>query len=159
MAEMTDWQKVVRLLNNLIALDYDAIEAYASALKRLSDAGDRAEVEGFMADHRRHVTDLTQLVLSIGDTPVTSADFKKVLAKGKVVIASIAGERGVLEAMRSNEETTSRVYQRASVELGVPQRVREVIASNLADEWRHLSWIVSRIGAAKNHSRAVSAHR
>lgn len=156
MAEMTNERKLVSLMNSLIELDYDAIEAYSAAIERLSNISDKAQLEKFMEDHRRHVTDLTALVQSFAGTPATSADFKKVLTKGKVVIAGLAGDEAILAAMKSNEDTTNRAYEKATGEGGVPMRVREVFERNLADEQRHRAWLESRLSAGKAERAGVT---
>jgi rubrerythrin len=146
MAEMTmDPRRMARHINSLIELDYDAIEAYEAAVARLGDAGDRTQLEGFLGDHRRHVADLAPLVVELGEEPAKQADFKMILAKGKVVLGALAGDRAILEAMKSNEETTTKVYQRAAGEPGLSSRVREVLDRNFADEQRHLAWITRRL--------------
>jgi uncharacterized protein DUF2383 len=123
----------------------DAIEAYEAAILRLSDAGDKAELGRFMADHRRHVTELTPLVLEIGGKAATSPDFKRVLTKGKVLVMAIAGDSGVLEAMRSNEETTTKVYDKARNHPDLPMEARTIMERNFADEQRHLAWLQQRL--------------
>jgi uncharacterized protein (TIGR02284 family) len=131
-------------LNKLIELDLDAIEAYEAAIARLADPADRAQLQQFEEDHRRHVADLTALVQEAGGNPATSPDFKRVLTKGKVVVMGIAGDTGVLDAMKSNEETTTRAYDRARQSVDLPLQARAVIERNFSDEQRHLAWIERR---------------
>ncbi|MEZ4308314.1 MAG: DUF2383 domain-containing protein [Polyangiaceae bacterium] len=60
---------LARLMNELIALDYDAIEAYEAAISRLKAANDKEQLTRFMADHQEHVSALTKLVRDLGETP------------------------------------------------------------------------------------------
>jgi len=146
MAEMTKTSEdTIKHLNALIELDFDAIEAYEAAIERLKDPMEKAQLRKFLDDHTRHVVDLSPLVVELGGKPATKADFKKVLTKGKVVVAGLVGERAVLEAMKSNEETTTKTYRKASSEPGIPARVRAVVERNFADEQRHLAWIEERL--------------
>ena len=146
MAEMTIApEKIVKHLNALIELDFDAIQAYEAAIARLTDATAKTQLQAFMADHSRHVVDLAPLVSELGGQPATKGDFKQVLTKGRVVIAGLVGDHAVLEAMKSNEETTTRTYKKASSEPGLPGRVRAVLERNFADEQRHLAWIEDRL--------------
>jgi uncharacterized protein (TIGR02284 family) len=146
MADMTmDPKRLAKHINSLIELDYDAIEAYEAAILRLGDAGDKTQLEQFLADHRRHITDLTPIVTELGEQPATQADYKMILTKGKVVLGALAGDRAILEAMKSNEETTTRIYQKAAGEPGLSTRVREVLDRNFADEQKHLAWITRRL--------------
>ena len=73
----------VSLLNDLIALDYDAIEAYEAAIARLSEQRDKDQLRQFMADHQRHTANLGDFVFKYGAQPVHQGDFKRVLTKGK----------------------------------------------------------------------------
>jgi hypothetical protein len=148
MAEMTKNPKVLaKHLNSLIELDFDAVEAYQAAIDRLSEPADQAKLRQFMGDHERHITDLGPLVLELGGAPAQKADIRKVLAKGKVVLAGIAGDRAILAAMKSNEETSTRRYRKASGEEGLPSHVRTVLEQNFADEQRHLAWLEDRLGS------------
>jgi uncharacterized protein (TIGR02284 family) len=150
--------KLVHHLNELISLDLDAIEAYEAAILRLSDAGDKAELGRFMADHRRHVTELTPLVLEIGGKAATSPDFKRVLTKGKVLVMAIAGDTGVLEAMKSNEETTTKVYDKARTHPDLPMEARTIIERNFADEQRHLAWLQQRLSGLRDKKKEGVRH-
>ncbi len=138
--------KVVNLLNDLIQLDYDAIEAYSAATARLSEVGDKNQLTEFMDDHRRHTQDLAVLVRNLGGAPAGGADFKQVLTRGKVMIGALAGDDAILRAMKSNEETTLRAYEKALRAEGLAPGVREVLDRNLGDERRHRAWIEARLG-------------
>jgi Domain of unknown function (DUF2383) len=99
--------KTIRRLNHLIEIDLDAALAYEAAIARLSDGEDKERLQRYLDDHRRRVADLTLLVTELGGTAATQADFRSMFAKGKVVLGAVAGDRGVLEAMKSNEEATT----------------------------------------------------
>jgi uncharacterized protein (TIGR02284 family) len=160
MAEMTkNSEQIAKHLNSLIELDYDAVEAYEAAIARLTDGTERAKLRAFMADHHRHIVDLSPLVIEFGGTPAKQGDFKRVLTKGKVVVAGLAGTRAVLEAMKSNEETTTKTYRKASTEPGLPSYVRAVLDRNFADEQRHLAWIEERLNATEQRERTVESPR
>ncbi len=148
-------KKLLHHLNELIALDLDAIEAYEAAIARLKDASDRAQLERFLADHRRHVADLTALVEREGGLAATTPDFKRVLTKGKVVVMGIAGDTGVLEAMKSNEEATTTTYEKATQYPELTLAARVVLERNFADEQRHLAWIEQRLGRIRRDKDAV----
>ena len=139
-------EQIVKNLSSLIALDFDAIEAYQAAIDRLHSPLDQDQLRSFLADHRRHVFELSPLVAEFHGRPVTEADFRRIITKGKVVLGGVIGDRGVLEAMMSNEEGTTKAYHKASMEPGMPLRVRAVIERNLSDERRHLAWIQQRLG-------------
>ncbi|EYF04178.1 PA2169 family four-helix-bundle protein [Chondromyces apiculatus] len=133
------------LLKDLIELDYDAIEAYEAAIERMDDMRDRAQLSTFLADHRRHVNDLSLFMHDLGGTPPDGGDIKRILTKGKVVLGGLLGDRAVLTAMKTNEDDTNTAYERALKRNDIPARIRAVFQRNLADERRHRDWIVQRI--------------
>jgi uncharacterized protein (TIGR02284 family) len=136
---------VDKMLNDLIALDHDAIDAYQSAVDRVQDYMVQQQLRAFMADHERHVRELSDLVRAHGGSPPTGGDFKRVLTKGKVVIGNLMGDRGILMAMKSNEDDTNQAYEQANRRTDLPIDVREVLQRNLSDERRHRAWIEDRL--------------
>jgi uncharacterized protein (TIGR02284 family) len=136
---------VTKLLCDLIELDYDAIDAYQASIDRLEDFMVQQQMRAFMADHERHVRDLTALVEAIGGDAPTKGDFKRVLTKGKVVIGQIVGDRGILLAMKSNEDDTNQAYEQAVRRHDLPAETRDLLQRNLADERRHRAWIEDRL--------------
>ena len=159
MATMVGKQKdIADLLNSLIELDLDAVEAYEAAIERIDDATDKAQLGAFKSDHERHVRDLTPLVSELGEEPVAEPDIKRVLTKGKVVLASIAGDRLILAAMKTNEDDTNKAYDRAVGRDDVPSHVREVLVRNRDDERRHRAYIEKRLSEyeAAKEEKAVS---
>src|SRR5436853_7628485 len=57
-------------LNDLLALDHDAVEAYTLAIGALANLGRRETVMRFRADHERHIAELTRVIRRYGGTPV-----------------------------------------------------------------------------------------
>ncbi len=138
-------REVIAFLNRLIQLDYDSIEAHKSAILRLSDASDRAELGAFVADHRRHVDELAFIVRNLGGEPSSHGDLRQVLAKGKVVLGALTGDCAVLEAMRGNEAASAGHYEAAASQPGIPVDILAVLERNCADERRHYAWYKSRV--------------
>lgn len=156
MATLVGTQKnIIKLLNELIELDFDAVEAYQVAIDKLDVAADQAQLTAFMEDHRRHIRELQQFVVGMGDKPATAADVKAVLTKGKVFLGGIFGDRAILLAMRTNEDDTNTAYERAAKRDDLPGAVRDAVLRNLADERRHRAYLQQRLDTF----RAVSAHR
>lgn len=138
-------QDHVKELNKLIHLDHDAVAAYGAAIERLDEPRYKTQLTQFKGDHERHIRDLTALVRELGGDPAEGGDFKKVLTQGKVVIGNITGDKGILQAMKSNEEETNHKYERALSVEGLPPRVRELLARNLEDERRHRAWLIEQL--------------
>ncbi|HEU4412264.1 MAG TPA: DUF2383 domain-containing protein [Polyangiaceae bacterium] len=138
---------VVSMLQNLVELDYDAIEAYEAAIERLQGEVERATMAAFLDDHRRHVCELSSLLMQAGHEAPSGPDIKRVLTKGKVVLGGLVGDRAVLMAMKTNEEDTNTAYERAAGRSDVAPQVRALLTCNLSDERRHGEWIANRLAA------------
>lgn len=140
-------EQIIEHLNKLIAVDYDAVAAYEAAIERLEHEPYKQKLSQFLADHRRHIQELTESVTMLGGSPRTKGDVKQVLTKGKVVIANLGGDKQILEAMKSNEDETNEQYDRAVQELSpvAPERIRGVLTRGLEDERRHREWIVQTL--------------
>ena len=150
MATMKDTETtVVDLLNSLIELDFDAIEAYKAAVDRVEVLSDRSQLAVFLQDHQRHVVNLTVLVRQLGGEPKEHGDIKQVLTKGKVVLGGLVGDKLVLEAMKTNEDDTNKAYERALEHPGLPSQVAITLEQNLGDERRHRAWIEKRLAEAE----------
>lgn len=133
------------LVTKLIELDYDAIEAYDEAITRLENAEFRAKLSEFRDDHKRHTENLAPFLSQHGRPVPQKGNIKRVLTKGKVVIASLMGDKAILMAMKTNEEDTNTAYERAVNHSTAPASLRDVFQANLADERRHRQWIVDRL--------------
>ena len=132
------------LLEDLIALDYDAADAYQAAIDRLESASFKQRLAEFKRDHLRHVTELSEILSRMGRTPPKEGDMKSLLTKGKVVMAGLIGDKAILEAMRTNEADTNTAYERAVNFQGLPSNTREVLQHGLEDERRHCEWILEQ---------------
>ena len=133
------------LLEDLVQLDYDAADAYQAAIDRLKDARFRSTLAEFKRDHLRHITEVGDILSSMGRTPPKEGDMKALLAKGKVVIAGLMGDEAILQAMRTNEADTNTAYERAVQFKGLQVNTREVLQRGLEDERRHCEWILEQL--------------
>lgn len=140
--------RFVDALNELLELDFDAVEAYRSAADRLSDEGYKAKIREFMADHERHTRELPDVIRRLDGVPSEGPSAKSLLTKGKVVMADLAGDRAILEAMRTNEEDTNTAYERVTAHEERRPEAEAVLQAGLADERRHRAWILSALDRA-----------
>ncbi len=149
---MADNDKVINKLNDLIELDFDAIEAYQAAIERLESPEYKRTLGEFLADHERHTRNLRDLVIKLGGKPSDGPDFKRYLTKGKVVLADLVGQdRAILLAMRVNEEVTNKRYELAlASDGGMDAQTRQTVEANLADERRHREWIQAQVKEEKH---------
>jgi len=140
-------RELLDALNNLIALDFDAIDAYQAAINRLKNTTDATQLRQFMGDHERHTQELSAIVRDLGGTPTMQGDMKSLLTQGKVVLGNLMGDSGILKAMKTNEDDTNTAYERAVSRDDLTPHLREVLQRNLGDERRHRSWIETRLAS------------
>lgn len=139
----TSSETIIEKLNDLIELDFDAIEAYRAAIERLGNPAYKQRLEEFCKDHERHTQNLAALVMKHGGKASRGPDVKRFLTKGKVVIADLVGDdHAILLAMRANEEVTNKRYELAlNVNTDMDAETRSTLEANLGDERRHREWI------------------
>lgn len=135
-----DLNRMIERLNDLIALDFDAVGAYDAAIHRIDIEPLRMSLRTFQQDHERHIRDLSRIVLTLGGTPTQRPDVKGFFLKGFTAVTSMMGNEAALQAMRGNEELTSRTY-RAALEEEWSDETRALIERNYSDEQRHLAFI------------------
>ena len=130
-----------KLLNSLIELDLDAIEAYRAAVDKLQDAKAKKALGEFLQDHQRHVDELTPHAKRYAGKAADKADAKAVLTTGKVKLASLVGDKAILLAMITNENDTNTAYERAIAHEGFDAALKSLLQKNLGDERRHREWL------------------
>jgi uncharacterized protein (TIGR02284 family) len=133
------------LLSDLIQLDYDAAEAYQVAIDRVENADFKASLLIFKQDHLRHIDDLSGALAKMGHEPPAGGDVKRMLTKGKVILGALAGDKAILQAMKTNEDDTNAAYERATGHHEAPPQIHAVFERNLQDERRHRDWMVEKI--------------
>jgi uncharacterized protein (TIGR02284 family) len=138
-------RRLIHLLDHLIEVDFDAIEAYAAAIARLEQLADRDRLRDFMVEHQAHVRALSLLVRDLGARPPGGPDLKRLFTRGKVLLAGLVDERAVLFAMKRNEQASAAAYARAAAHSALPTHLREVIARHLTDESHHHAWFAHRL--------------
>jgi hypothetical protein len=134
----------LRMLNDIIEIDFDAIEAFEAAIERLGDA-DRSQLHQFLADHRRHAVRVAELVSQLGGTPVSKADFRRLVTRGRVLMGGLLSDQAVLKAVRSNEAQIAKAYAFLGKNPAMPYHGTELFAECLADERLHQAWLDRRI--------------
>lgn len=136
--------EAVTRLNHLIQVDIDAINAYSQAILAFQPGPVRERLSEFRADHERHVAELSSIVRAYGGTPRERRDLMGFIVEGFTAATSSLGPTGALSAMRSNEELTTRTYERAMT-LDLPSPAKEVVARNFEDEVRHREYIAQQL--------------
>lgn len=135
---------IIEKLSDVVELDFDAIEAYKAAIERLEKSDYKTTMRKFLADHERHVKDLSEVIRREGGDPPKSGDLKQILTKGQVVIGGLAGDQAILKAMKMNEEQTNSMYE-DMVNEDFPEDVHKLLQDGLEDERRHRQWLINTI--------------
>jgi uncharacterized protein (TIGR02284 family) len=135
-----DLNRMIERLNDLIALDFDAVGAYEAAINRIDVESLRMSLREFQRDHERHIQDLSRVVTQLGGTPRRKPDAKGFILKGFTAVTSMMGNEAALQAMRGNEALTNRTY-RMALDEDWSDEARIIIERNYSDEQRHLSFI------------------
>lgn len=136
--------KLIAKLNDLIALDIDAANAYEAAISRMTIPVLQEQLREYQADHERHIQDLTEVVVRFGGEPRKKPDVKGFFIKGFTAVTSMMGDEAALQAMRGNETLTNRTYK-DSLKENWSDDVRALIEKNYSDEQRHLAFIVDAL--------------
>ncbi len=82
--ELLNNQDIIKQLNKHIEQDFDAINAYDTAIERLNDQQCIVNLSNFKADHQREVQDLSDYVMSLQGKPAQSAKPTKMQQKVRI---------------------------------------------------------------------------
>ncbi|HYH78136.1 MAG TPA: DUF2383 domain-containing protein [Longimicrobium sp.] len=145
MKELTSGARLIAELNDLLRLDFDAIGAYTLAIAQVESTTYRETLQGFLADHERHVRELTELVRAAGGTPAESSHLSTGPFKlGMQALGAIGGDRATILAFKANEGESVAKY-RAAAERPHAENVAEVLRRAARDEEKHYAWAESRL--------------
>ena len=146
-------KEVIELLNDLIQLDVDAVEAYGQVIRHLEYDDIAKRLIDFQDDHKKHIMTLSAMVQRLDGKPVkASPDFKGYLMEGFTAIMSISGSIGAIEAMKANEVLTNRKYRQAAA-CDLPEEVMELVKSNLSQEQWHLRYVEEVLSTPRHELR------
>ncbi|KAM9989503.1 hypothetical protein ACTFIY_005557 [Dictyostelium cf. discoideum] len=131
-------------LRELLELDYDAVEAYKTSIDRIRDPESKEMITGFMHDHENHIKELTDIFKKHNMDCPQGPTSKQWLTKGKVVLSNIIGDDGILSAMHSNEEETTKAYETLVNREDIWEDSEDFLRRGLEDEKRHKTGIEER---------------
>lgn len=128
-------------LNDLLALDRDAVQAYTMAIDQLRDGALRGTLMDYRSDHQRHVEALTRLIEAHGGTAsrlphLSTGPFKLAVQ----ALGSFGDDRATLLAFKANEAQVRDKYRRHA-DNPHPADVTDVLKRAAADEERHYEWV------------------
>ncbi|HEY0025697.1 MAG TPA: ferritin-like domain-containing protein [Longimicrobium sp.] len=131
----------IALLNDLLALDHDAVQAYSIAIGRISSAEYRETLAGFRGDHQRHITQLTGLIQDRGGVAVQLPHLPTGHFKLAVQALGAAGDdRALLMAFKANERQVRDKYRRHADDPHEPA-VATILRAAARDEEAHYAWV------------------
>jgi hypothetical protein len=139
--------ELINATQDLLELDYDAIEAYDAAINRLENQLYKDKMAEFKADHLRHVRELTAFLEDNEEEAPEGPSGKQWLTKGKVIIANLLGDNAILAAMRSNEVDTNTAYERMTQRDDLVPELVLIIKRGFEDEKRHKAWLEATLQA------------
>jgi uncharacterized protein (TIGR02284 family) len=133
-------ESFIAALKELLELDYDAVEAYNTAIDKVKHREFKKKMIEFRNDHQKNTKELTQLIRNLGDKPPKGPGAKQYLTKGKVYVATLIGDKLILNAMRDNEEDTNAAYERVYNHKSKITQAEEVLSRLLNKDSKHLEW-------------------
>ncbi len=140
------------LVEALLKLEQNALEAYDETIKRLEDKSFSDKISSFRQDHYDHVNALSRIATTIG-AELQESGAKSLLTAGKIVIADIVSDdSAILKAMKTNEYETVMAYENALKKDFLSPELRQICEKGLSDERRHRDWMDQ---AAKDDKKAA----
>lgn len=133
------------ILQDLIELEYDALEAYNTAIDRISEKAYKDKLEEFREDHKNHIKELTDIIGQYGVDVPEGPSMKQWLTSGKVILANLVGDLAILRAMNSNEKDTNTAYERVNGLKDKAAGAVDFLKRAYNDEKRHKAWLESII--------------
>lgn len=134
---------VVEQITALLLLDQAAIEAYEIAIRACKAADINRQLKQFRDDHQRHVSELSEALVSVGAAPPEQPDERAQCIRSYTMMSALE-DRTALVAMRGNEELTNGAYASALAS-ELPDTLRQLVEANFRDERRHIQWITEEI--------------
>ena len=135
-------------MNDVLELEYDALEAYKTAIHKLENKEYQNQLKEFRADHEKHIKEISSLLKSKNIKPVSGPDSgKQWLAKGKVHLANLFGDKAILQAMISNEKDTNTAYERILTHKHRWSEAHDTLLSALEDEEYHKDWLEQTVAS------------
>lgn len=128
---------LARVVNHLIHLGFDLVGAYDLAIDRVDSGDVRDSLQVLRDAHRRGIEDMSERIRVFGVEPTHHGDLHSLVEKARVLVAKRKGDRGILEAMAKNESDMMEAYRAALAQPGLPEEIRVLIESAVAEEGRH----------------------
>jgi rubrerythrin len=130
-------------LNDLLELEYEALEIYEAAINRLENEKYADKLREFKSDHQKHVDKLTTLIKDHGKDPAVGPSGGQVLAISNIAIRKLIGDESVLKGLYGAEKDTNTAYERINNHPDKFDDAVQLLKSFWEDEKKHKAWIES----------------
>lgn len=139
-----DTERTLELLNELLWLDRELVEAYELALERIESPLHRERIASFTDDHRQHIEELLGVIDELGGVPAEPAAPNGGIADAKQQLRATVGDQAILRMLRTTEDRAhafcSRVLER------LPESFCALVRRGLNGEHEHRVWLIRRLG-------------
>jgi len=138
----SDRQQLGALLSDLIELEYDTQAAFEAAIDRLEGQAYKEQLRQFLADQQRHILDLKAVAAPVCPALPHGPDSSRLVTKGLLMLAHLAGDRAILNALGSTLHTMNEAYERALTQNVMTPEALGVVQRHFLDERRHRDWLM-----------------
>lgn len=132
-------------LNNLLELEYEAVEIYESAIKHLENIEYISQIKSFKQDHKKHFEFLNKYLDQKSYDHATGAGVKQLLNIAAISFSSLIGDNNVLKSLLGAEEDTNKAYERITSHKEKDSTISSQLDEFYNDEKKHKSWIEKTI--------------
>jgi hypothetical protein len=138
-------ERVVGLLNHLIQIDQDALEAYRNAATRLDEAEDRRDLQDLIRGTEDRLDRLCTWVNRLGGSTPSRRNFEAKLAGRMVAASAWLGDHAMLGSLLAVVDRAHEHYQRAVTHQGSPPDVMRLLQAGLDEQATHRDWLLRRL--------------
>lgn len=135
----------ISALKNLLELEYEALETYVAAIDRIENEQYKEGLSQAKSDHERHIKELSTFFKNKGEKAPHGPSGMQVLSIGKVALASLIGDKAILQAMVQAENDTNTAYERMNEHKNKMAELDSILKQGLADERKNREWLKKTI--------------
>lgn len=128
-------------LNELIRRNKDSLAGIGDALEFVTKPELREGLRKLRTSHEHHIDLLGGTVLLLGGAPAAEQDWHHWISEGKVYLGKLRGDKGVLQAVHSEEEDLRDEYFKKIGELKNSPEAVSMIREILDDSEKNLEWL------------------
>lgn len=130
-------------LFDVLKSDYDAVEAYAFAMNKVSNKMYLPILKLFKQDHEDHIILINRFIQDHHIKVPNDEKMKSALPKIKVYLGNLMGDTSILLAIASSEANANQAYERINLFEERWPEIVETLKRHLDDEVTHKVWFES----------------